>query len=210
MFEQITRSFGQFRTNMSTAADLTSPQESGWAICRSDDMSDAIEFSVFMNMDTTNEFKITQSPVENGDFVSYNKTSSPAVIGLQVAIKGTHDEIMSALTDLEVLAAGTDLITIITPDNVYSDYNIVKFQYSRKVEDGIDIVYCDIGFEEVRQVESQYTNTKLPKTQNKGRQQAKTPSGADAKKVKQNGPQSFGNMTFNGKAGAAIAPIFGG
>ena len=188
MFEQITRSFGQLRTNLSTAADLTSLQESGWAICRSDDMSDAIEFSVFMNMDTTNEFKITQSPVENGDFVSYNKTSSPAVIGLQVAIKGTHDEIMSALTDLEVLAAGTDLITIITPD----------------------IVYCDIDFEEVRQVESQYTHTKLPKTQNKGRQQAKTPSGADAKKVKQNGPRSFGNMMFNGKAGAAIAPIFGG
>ena len=146
-----------------------------------------------MNMDITGEYKITQSPVENGSFVSYNKTTSPVTIGLQVAIKGTHDEIMSALTKLEVISEGTDLITIITPDNVYSDFNIVKFQYSRKVEDGLDIIYCDIGFEEVRQVESQYTNTKVPKTQQRGRQQAQE---TKAVSKKENGPQSFANMIF--------------
>lgn len=194
MFEAIQRGIGQAKTNISSASGLLDPQDSGWAICKADDLSDAIAFSVFMNMDVTSEKKITQSPTEEGGFVSYNKTSSPAVIGLQVAIQGTHDEIMEALTGLELLAEGTDLITLITPDNVYDGYNVVKFQYSRKVEDGLDIVYCDIGLEEVRQVESQYTNTKLPKTQNKGRQQAVTPSDADTKKVKQNGPQSFANM----------------
>ena len=83
-------------------------------------------------------------------------------------MQGSHDGIMSALTRLEVISEGTDLITIITPDNVYSDFNIVKFQYSRKDEDGLDIIYCDIGFEEVRQVESQYTNTMVPKTLPRG------------------------------------------
>lgn len=194
MFEAIQRGIGQAKTNISSVSGLLNPQDSGWAICKADDLSDAITFSVFMNMDVTSKKKITQSPTEEGGFVSYNKTSSPAVIGLQVAIQGTHDEIMEALTGLELLAEGTDLITLITPDNVYDGYNVVKFQYSRKVEDGLDIVYCDIGLEEVRQVESQYTNTKLPKTQNKGRQQAVTPSAADTKKVKQNGPQSFANM----------------
>lgn len=194
MFEMIQRAVGQAKTNIPSVSGLFDPQDSGWAICKADDLSDAITFSVFMNMDVTSEKKITQSPTEEGGFVSYNKTSSPAVIGLQVAIQGTHDEIMEALTGLELLAEGTDLITLITPDNVYDGYNVVKFQYSRKVEDGLDIVYCDIGLEEVRQVESQYTNTKLPKTQNKGRQQAVTPSAADTKKVKQNGPQSFANM----------------
>ncbi len=193
MLSEIGGAIGQYQTNMASYDGFFAPEESGWSICLSEDLSDAIDFTNFMNMDITGEYKITQSPVENGSFVSYNKTTSPVTIGLQVAIKGTHDEIMSALTRLEVISEGTDLITIITPDNVYSDFNIVKFQYSRKVEDGLDIIYCDIGFEEVRQVESQYTNTKVPKTQPRGRQQAQETKASDKK---ENGPQSFANMIF--------------
>ena len=164
MLSEIGGAIGQYQTNMASYDGFFAPKESGWSICLSEDLSDAIDFTNFMNMDITGEY-----------------------------IKGTHDEIMSALTRLEVISEGTDLITIITPDNVYSDFNIVKFQYSRKVEDGIDIIYCDIGFEEVRQVESQYTNTKVPKTQQRGRQQAQETKASDKK---ENGPQSFANMIF--------------
>ena len=131
MLSEIGGAIGQYQTNMASYDGFFAPEESGWSICLAEDLSDAIDFTNFMNMDITGEYKITQSPVENGSFVSYNKTTSPVTIGLQVAIKGTHDEIMSALTRLEVISEGTDLITIITPDNVYSDFNIVKFQYSR-------------------------------------------------------------------------------
>lgn len=98
---------------------------------------------------------------------------------------------MSSLTDLEVMMEQTDLLTLITPDNVYQDYNMVKLQYSRKPEDGLDVAYIDIGLEEVRQVESKYTNTKVAPEQKRGRVQAKSTSTSSASgKTKKTGETS--------------------
>lgn len=111
MFETVIRGYGAIQNNYQALQGFNRPQESGWAICRSDDLSDAVEFSVFMNMDYSGECKIISSPVEEGGFVSYNRTSAPAAIGLQVAIKGTPDDLMDALVNLEVMMEQTDLLT---------------------------------------------------------------------------------------------------
>ena len=191
MFETVIRGYGAIQNNYQALQGFNAPKESGWAICKSEDLSDAVEFSVFMNMDYSGECKIISSPVEEGGFVSYNRTSAPAAIGLQVAIKGLPDELMSSLTDLEVMMEQTDLLTLITPDNVYQDYNMVKLQYSRKPEDGLDVAYIDIGLEEVRQVESKYTNTKVAPEQKRGRVQAKSTSTSSASgKTKKTGETS--------------------
>ena len=180
MFETVIRGYGAIQNNYQALQGFNAPKESGWAICNADDLSDAVEFTAFMNMDYSGECKIISSPVEEGGFVSYNRTSAPAAIGLQVAIKGLPDELMSSLTDLEVMMEQTDLLTLITPDTVYQDYNMVKLQYSRKPEDGLDVAYIDIGLEEVRQVDSKYTNTKVAPEQKRGRVQAKSADTASA------------------------------
>lgn len=193
MFETVIRAAGAAQNNYQALQGFNRPQESGWAICNADDLSDAVEFTAFMNMDYSGECKIISSPVEEGGFVSYNRTSAPAAIGLQVAIKGTPDDLMDALVNLEVMMEQTDLLTLITPDNVYQDYNMVKLQYSRKPEDGLDVAYIDIGLEEVRQVESKYTNTKVAPEQKRGRVQAKstdTASASGSAKAKQAEPTS--------------------
>lgn len=193
MFETAIRGYGAIQNNYQALQGFNAPKESGWAICNADDLSDAVEFTAFMNMDYSGECKIISSPVEEGGFVSYNRTSTPAAIGLQVAIKGTPDDLMDALVNLEVMMEQTDLLTLITPDNVYQDYNMVKLQYSRKPEDGLDVAYIDIGLEEVRQVESKYTNTKVAPEQKRGRVQAKstdTASASGSAKAKQAEPTS--------------------
>ena len=103
MFEPVIRGYGAIQNNYQALQGFNAPKESGWAICNADDLSDAVEFSVFMNMDYSGECKIISSPVEEGGFVSYNRTSTPAAIGLQVAIKGTPDDLMDALVNLEVM-----------------------------------------------------------------------------------------------------------
>lgn len=65
MLSEIGGAIGQYQTNMASYDGFFAPEESGWSICLSEDLSDAIDFTNFMNMDITGEYKITQSPVEN-------------------------------------------------------------------------------------------------------------------------------------------------
>lgn len=66
MFETVIRAAGAAQNNYQALQGFNRPQESGWAICKSEDLSDAVEFSVFMNMDYSGECKIISSPVEEG------------------------------------------------------------------------------------------------------------------------------------------------
>ena len=55
MLSEIGGAIGQYQTNMASYDDFFAPKESGWSICLSEDLSDAIAFTHFMNMDITGE-----------------------------------------------------------------------------------------------------------------------------------------------------------
>lgn len=168
----ITRTMGTITNDIAAYKGLFQSEPSEWAIVRADDTTSAIEFNVFIDMDVSGEGKIIQSPTEEGSFVMYNKTSSPISIGLKVAIKGQPYELDPALEGLIEMADSTDLVNIITPEREYQNFNIYKFAFARKAEEGIDVIYCDLGLMEVRQVTSQYTNAKVAHCKKRGRQQA--------------------------------------
>lgn len=176
MFEKITHAVGTITNDIAALKSFLADVTSEWAIVRADDYKSAVEFNVFMNMDVSGENKIISSPTEEGSFVMYNKTNSPLSIGLQVAIKGDPAVLAHALHTLIEMSKGTTLVNVITPEREYENFNIFKFAFTRKNEDGIDIIFCDLGLQEIRQVASAYTNVKVPKTQKRGRQQAQEES----------------------------------
>ena len=61
-------------------------------------------------------------------------------------------------------------MTIITPEMEFSGYNLEAVRYSRVAEDGVDIIYFDLQFIEIRQVSAQYGNAKLSPKVSKGKQ----------------------------------------
>ena len=133
----------------------------------------AITFTSFINMDLKTENKIIQSPVEQGSFVAYNKVQAPLDIGLQVAISGSALELEVAVTSLLEMSKGTQLVSLITPEQEYKDLNLTKLAWRRAVDDGTNIIYIDCGLSEVRQVTSEYTNAKVANKKSRGRQQPK-------------------------------------
>lgn len=59
----------------------------------------------------------------------------------------------------EALIAGTDLVSIVTPDRTLVDMSLVAMDYSYRTDRGIDRLIVSLAFEEVRQVSAEYTST---------------------------------------------------
>lgn len=142
---------------------------SSWSII-DDQGQRAVAFDVMINFDITAENKVIQSPTEMGNFVMYNKVVTPNQIGLQVAIMGDSSRLQEALNILFQLQASTDLISVISPEYEYQNYNLEKMQYQRAAEKGIDVIYVDLGFIEVREATVQYSNARIAKRVKRGKQ----------------------------------------
>lgn len=155
--------------------DAESPIERVWTFV-DESGETAVPFDVYISMNVKNESKVVSMPVENGSFVSYNKTKSPIQINTSLAIKGKPDEIKSALTNIMDMVDDTAIISLITPDYEYKSMCITSCNYRRAAEDGIDMLIVDCALTEVREIELEYTNSKLSQKKSRGLQQSQPKS----------------------------------
>lgn len=114
-----------------------------------------------VTVDFRNEYRISDYPVEQGGFQSYNKVQVPYDIRVRLSCDG--GTIPRELFLLQVANAmrALDLFVVVTPDAVYPSVNIVHYDYRRERQGGVGIIQVDLWLEEVRvTVTTQFTNTK--------------------------------------------------
>lgn len=162
-----------------------------WALVDTKTGSDLVRFTSFLSCDVRNESTVVSSQVEEGSFASYNKVDSPLEVNVRLGIQGNDSELKDALDTLDSLRKSTKLINLVMPSAEYRDLNLEVFNYTIKTETGRGVLFVDLTLKEIRQVETQYSNEKIPekkttgKTQgvNKGKAQdaaaAENQSGAD-------------------------------
>ena len=141
-----------------------------WAFvdARSGDM---LAFKSFMRLNYSVNHKVINSAISD-DFVSYNKLINPEELDVQGAIKGTPEEIGNAIDALIYYSQSTDLLNVLTPDRYFTGFNMYKLNYKREAKDGVDLVIFEAKLQEIRQVETQYTNVKIRRTHRSGVKQA--------------------------------------
>lgn len=132
-----------------------------------------VEFTSFISMDFRDEYTVVTGPVEEGSFASYNKVASPLEIDCSLGIEGDDNTLNTALDALNLLAASTDIVSLVTPETEYYNLNLKSVSYRRRREDGLGVLWLDLKLIEVRQVEAQYTNVKLAEKKNRGKVQPK-------------------------------------
>ncbi|WP_432785029.1 hypothetical protein AAEX37_01950 [Oligella sp. MSHR50489EDL] len=100
---------------------------------------------------------ISNAPVEKGSFASYNKVKEPYKTTIRMS-KGTHGTLGRGafLAQLKALSDSTLLHHVITPEYVYTNANIVGYDFSREAKDGFQLVKVNLHLEEVIEVEAQY------------------------------------------------------
>lgn len=108
--------------------------------------------------------EISNHPVEEGGFASYNKVSKPTEITLVMTCSGNNGQSREDfIAALESLKFNLDLLDIVTADHTYISYNLVHYDYKRSAQNGVSLLTVSCRFQEVRETATiEYTETKQP------------------------------------------------
>lgn len=125
-----------------------------------------------------NESTISDFPVEQGQFASYNKVANPFDVVIRFYKGGTKEARKRFLDSLDAIAGTLELYDIVTPEKTYLNVNVTRRRLVRRGERGaFFFAEVDVFFREIRQVTSTYTATATT-TEN-----AKNPSAASVANV---------------------------
>lgn len=127
-----------------------------------------------ISVDYRNGSRISDYPVEQGAFASYNKVANPYDAKVRLACGGTEDSRADFLDALEVATASLNLYTIVTPERTYLNANIESMDYKRESMNGAYMIVVDLYLREIRETATAAFSA------------AQEPSGAD--------PQSQGQV----------------
>lgn len=110
------------------------------------------------------EFRISDYPIEEGGFESYNKVATPFDIRITVTKDGKLSERKAFLDDMDALVVTLDLFDVVTPERTYLGVNIVRADYKRDNESGgVSLLQVELQAVEVRTTASvQFVNPTIP------------------------------------------------
>ena len=186
------------------APNVQAANQPRWAITDTDGNPLIVPDS-FKSTDTKQDWNVSNYPIEESSFASYNKVTTPYEVRVTVTKGGggrtnyrdavsQRAEFLQSITDL---ADSTQLCNVVTPEVTYLDMTITHYAYRRSAANGVSLLTVDIAFQHIREsAASAFTNTKEPDgadNQHSGTVQASTPQPA------QQSTQQSMQQSSNGK-----------
>lgn len=140
----------------------------------------------FLGLEYRNSNRVSNYPLEQGAFESYNKVADPFDLVVGFAHGGDLGERADFLARVLELSKTLDLYTLVTPEETFQSVNIQRYDYARKTTNGASLIIVNLFLTEVRiNTDSEFTNQdeKAPTVEQAqdATTQATTDTGADAK-----------------------------
>lgn len=110
----------------------------------------ALEPDSFAVLEPVREFRVSDYPVEQGAFRSYNKVALPAEARVTMTKGGTDADREDFLRRLDAMIEAIDLYSIITPDGSFLNRNLVRYDYRRSAERGTTLLTIELQMTEIR------------------------------------------------------------
>ncbi len=113
-----------------------------------------------------NESHISDYPLEQGAFASYNKVETPFDVTVTLTCGGTEERRATFLSDLEEARHGLSLYSVMTPERTYENVNFVSLNIQRSTREGANMIIAQLVGREVREKASAaYSQPKEPAAQ---------------------------------------------
>lgn len=113
-----------------------------------------------INFDNRNEWDVSDYPVEQGSFASYNKVIIPFENSVRLTKGGSLADRSNLLAQIDAIAGDTNLYTIVTPEKSYTNCNILRYEVTRRAQSGAYYLQeVDIYFRQILQVNAQYSTS---------------------------------------------------
>jgi hypothetical protein len=120
-----------------------------WGIFDSDGRL-ALEPDSIAALEPSREFRVSDYPVEQGAFRSYNKVALPAETRVTMTKGGTDADREAFLRELDALVQSIELYNVITPDGSFLNRNLVRYDYRRTAERGATLLTVELQLTEIR------------------------------------------------------------
>lgn len=107
-----------------------------------------------------NESTISDYPVQDGGFASYDKVANPWETVVRMSKGGNKEERKKFLDSIDAIQNTLDLYDILTPEKTYLGCNVLRFEIVRQGARGAYFfAEVDLYFREIRQVAATYSST---------------------------------------------------
>lgn len=106
-------------------------------------------FSV-VDFEYKQDWSVSDYPVQNGAFLSYDKVQHPFDVKMRVAAGGSKSNRQDLLDTVADAAHTLDLYDVYTPEAIYPSCNITHYDYRRESSNGVGLIVVDIWLVEVR------------------------------------------------------------
>lgn len=103
-----------------------------------------------VSLDFKQESTISQYPVEQGAFESYDKVASPFEARLQFSRGGSVIDRQQILNTIDAISKTLTLFDVVTPERIYTSVNITHYDYHRSANRGAGMIVLDVLCTEVR------------------------------------------------------------
>lgn len=132
-----------------------------------------------MSFSFMQEYRISDYPVEQGGFESYNKVATPYDARVVFTKGGSSSQRQSFLDSLEEIISLLTTWDVVTPEKTYLNADVVRYDYERNAKSGVSLLTVAVFLREVRvaPAPSQAAPTPGPPSPIANSQ---SPSGADA------------------------------
>lgn len=114
----------------------------------------------FGEFDYRNESSVSDFPVQDGGFASFNKVNNPFEITVRLYKGGSKQARKKFLDSIEAIIGTLDLYKIVTPEKTYLGVNVTRYELSRRGPRGAYfLTEVDLYFREIRIVKATYSTT---------------------------------------------------
>lgn len=102
---------------------------------------------------------VSNFPVEQGKFATYNKVELPPELKVTLALTGSESDRAGLIATLVAAKESTELYTIFMPEVKFPSYTLQNYNFQRRSTQGANLLVVELSFLRVRQVSAQYTKS---------------------------------------------------
>lgn len=139
------------------------------------------------SMEFKQDWTISNYLVEQGGFQSYDKVNLPFEARLRFTTGGSIAHRANFLDSIAAIAGTLNLYDVVTPEELYTSVNIMRYDYDRKAFKGLGLFAIDVWLMEIRvTAATQFQSVKAAPSaspQNVGQVQPQTPTQQQASAV---------------------------
>lgn len=109
--------------------------------------------------DYRNEYRVSDYPVQQGQFASYNKVLVPSDVSVRLVKGGSQNDRTNFLNQCAAVVANVGTYTVITPEQAYVGYTAVRQEIGRHEVRGAFFVEVELFLRQINETQAQYTTT---------------------------------------------------